>query len=101
MDSSFDMVPLLLSGNLEGGADGMDFDDKGNLLVAHWGSGHIEVFSPDGGSPVKRVPCPFQKPSNIHFEPKSQTVYVTEHEFHGLWKFEWETCGMPQFCERE
>ncbi|KAK7099756.1 diisopropyl-fluorophosphatase-like [Littorina saxatilis] len=90
-----------LPGNLEGGADGMDFDDKGNLLVAHWGTGHIEVFSPEGGSPAKRIPTPFKTPSNLHFQPKSRTVYMTEHDNNGLWKFEWETCGMPQFCEKE
>jgi hypothetical protein len=27
----------------------MDFDEAGNLIVAHWGSGHLEVFGPDGG----------------------------------------------------
>ncbi|XP_076462079.1 diisopropyl-fluorophosphatase-like [Babylonia areolata] len=54
-----------MPGDLEGGADGMDLDDKGNVLVAHWGSGYIEVFSPDGGSPVKCIACPFQKPIQI------------------------------------
>jgi hypothetical protein len=26
----------------------MDFDEAGNLIVAHWGSGHLEVFGPGG-----------------------------------------------------
>ncbi|XP_069128236.1 diisopropyl-fluorophosphatase-like [Argopecten irradians] len=88
-----------LPGNLEGGPDGMDFDVEGNLLVAHWGSSHIEVFSPEGGSPKIRIKCPFANPSNVHFQQKSNTVYVTEHEFHGLWKFEWKNKGMPQYCD--
>lgn len=78
----------------------MDLDEKGNLLVAHWGSGYIEVFQPEGGHPIKRIKCPFDKPSNIHFQPNSNVVYVTEHTNHGLWKFQWENKGMPQFCEQ-
>ncbi|XP_025081198.1 diisopropyl-fluorophosphatase-like isoform X2 [Pomacea canaliculata] len=88
-----------LPGELEGGADGMDFDDAGSLLVAHWGSGVIEVFPPEGGTPTRRIKCPFQHPSNLHFKPNSNIVYVTEHDFHGLWKFDWLTCGQKQFCE--
>ncbi|ESP05381.1 hypothetical protein LOTGIDRAFT_227997 [Lottia gigantea] len=88
-----------MPGDLEGGADGMDFDEDGNLLVAHWGSGHIEVFGPDGGKPRQRIKCPFQKISNLHFVPKSKTVYVTEHDDDALWKFTWERPGKPQYCE--
>ncbi|GFN98539.1 diisopropyl-fluorophosphatase [Plakobranchus ocellatus] len=83
----------------QSGPDGMDFDEQGNLLVAHWGAGVIEVFCPDGKDPVKRIQCPFDKPSNLHFKPGSNIVYVTEHTHHGLWQFEWECKGMPQFCE--
>ncbi|CAL1528121.1 unnamed protein product [Lymnaea stagnalis] len=82
------------------GPDGMDFDEHGNLLVAHWGSGFIEVFSPDGGEPIKRIKCPFDKPSNIHFEPGTSFVYVTEHTNNSLWKFQWEAKGMPQYCDQ-
>ncbi|XP_071143907.1 diisopropyl-fluorophosphatase-like [Mytilus edulis] len=88
-----------LPGDLEGGPDGMDFDAAGNLIVAHWGSSHLEVFGPDGGSPHTRIKCPFSKPSNVHFQPGTSTVYVTEHEFHGLWKFQWEHSGKPQYCD--
>lgn len=34
---------LFILGHHEGGPDGMDFDTQGNLLVAHWGSGYIDV----------------------------------------------------------
>ncbi|KAL8583566.1 hypothetical protein ACOMHN_028337 [Nucella lapillus] len=89
-----------LPGDLEGGPDGMDLDAEGNLLVAHWGSGHIEVFGPQGGPPQQRVVCPFSRPSNLHFGPGSCKVYVTEHDSHGLWSFTWTTRGMPQYCDR-
>ena len=77
----------------------MDFDEAGSLLVAHWGSGFIEVFSSEGGKPAKRIKCPFKKPSNLHFAQKSNTVYVTEHDSHALWKFEWERNGKLQYCD--
>ncbi|GAB1603366.1 diisopropyl-fluorophosphatase-like [Argonauta hians] len=88
-----------IPGDHEGGADGMDFDEENNLLVANWGSGHIEVFSPEGGQPIHRIKCPFMKPSNLHFEPHSKTIYITEHENHAVWKFNWKRNGKMQFCE--
>uniref|UniRef100_A0A0B6ZM12 SMP-30/Gluconolactonase/LRE-like region domain-containing protein n=1 Tax=Arion vulgaris TaxID=1028688 RepID=A0A0B6ZM12_9EUPU len=84
----------------ESGPDGMDFDENGNLLVAHWGSGFIEVFGSEGGEPIQRIKCPFDKPSNLHFEPGTSNVYITEHTNHALWKFLWESQGKPQFCEK-
>ncbi|XP_046558960.1 diisopropyl-fluorophosphatase-like [Haliotis rubra] len=88
-----------LSGDHEGGADGLDFDADNNLLAAHRGGGFIEVFSSQGGQPQKRIKCPFMRTSNLHFKPKSNTVYVTEHDNHGLWEFKWENQGKPQKCE--
>ncbi|KAK3090074.1 hypothetical protein FSP39_008960 [Pinctada imbricata] len=88
-----------LPGTLEGGPDGMDLDEEDNLLVAHWGSGHIEVFGRDGGEPHTRIKCPFDRPSNLHFKKGTKTVYVTEHDSHALWKFDWKRGGKPQFCD--
>ncbi len=77
----------------------MDFDCEGNLLVANWGSGHIEVFGPEGAGVKERIKCPFDKVSNLHFKPNSTEVYVTEHDTHGLWKFNWKHCGRKEFCQ--
>ncbi|XP_039274700.2 diisopropyl-fluorophosphatase-like isoform X1 [Styela clava] len=79
-----------------GGPDGMDFDVNGNLLVAHHGGGHLEVFSANGVLKT-RIKCPFKQPSNLHFKPASRTCYVTEHDFNGVWEFEWECEGMPMY----
>jgi sugar lactone lactonase YvrE len=69
------------------GADGMDFDEDDNLLMAHIRSGFIDVYAPNGGTPHQRIKCSFAKPSNIHFRKDTNTMYVyTEHENHGLWK---------------
>ncbi|CAK8676707.1 diisopropyl-fluorophosphatase-like [Clavelina lepadiformis] len=85
----------------QGGPDGMDFDIKGQLLVANHGSSHIEVYSQGGGAePVARIKCPFATPSNVHFKPGTKTCYVTEHEFNGVWSFEWECEGMPMYCDK-
>ncbi|CAH1775577.1 unnamed protein product [Owenia fusiformis] len=91
-----------LWGTLPGnpGPDGMDFDEEGNLIVANHGSGTLDVFGPNGGEPICRIKCPFKHPSNVHFRPDSDELYVTEHEFHGLWKLKWKNKGMKQFCER-
>lgn len=77
----------------------MDFDEENNLLVAHWGSGFLEVFGPEGGSPHTRVKCPFSKVSNLHFKKGTKEVYVTEHDSYGLWKFEWQRPGKLQYCD--
>lgn len=88
-----------LIGELEGGPDGMDFDEDNNLLVAHWGSGVLEVFGREGGSPHTRIKCPFSRTSNLHFRKGTNEVYVTEHDSHGLWMFEWKRAGKLQYCD--
>ena len=77
----------------------MDFDCHENLLVANWGSSHIEVFGPEGGDPIYRIKCPFSRVSNLHFKPKSKLVYVTEHDTNAVWVFEWINEGKPQYCD--
>ncbi|KAH3731203.1 diisopropyl-fluorophosphatase-like [Dreissena polymorpha] len=88
-----------IPGDHEGGPDGMDFDADDNLLVANWGSGHIEVFQSTGGDPIVRIKCPFSRLSNLQFLPGTSTVFVTEHSSHALWKFDWKRVGKKQFCE--
>lgn len=87
-----------LPGDHKGGPDGMDYDEEGFLLVANWGSGHLEVFDPLGKL-TERIKCPFANPSNLQFKPNSSQVFVTEHEFHGLWRFDWRCKGQKQYCE--
>lgn len=90
---------LIYTGDHHGGPDGMDFDEHDNLIVANWGGGHLEVFSSAGGDPITRIKLPFCKPSNVHFKPGTNTVFVTEHQFHGLWKFDWKYKGKKQYCD--
>lgn len=89
-----------LPGEHRGGPDGMDFDADGRLLVTNHGAGSIDVFDADGNL-VDRIKTPFDKPSNVHFGGDDNTwVYVTEHDEDGLWKFQWERPGQPQYSDR-
>lgn len=94
----------LLTGDLEGGPDGMDFDEDNNLLVAHWGSGFLEVFGSEGGSPHTRIKLPFAKVSNLHFKKGTKEVYVTEHDATdcgGLSGSDLENFSTVTICECE
>ncbi len=83
------------------GPDGMDFDEEGNLLVAHWGGGSIDVFDPNGKL-IERIKTPFEKLSNVHFAGADRrSVYITEHDTDGLWLLEsWKYPGQLQYCDR-
>jgi len=88
-----------LPGEHDGGPDGIDFDEAGNLLATNIGAGAIEVFAPDG-SWLQRIETPFARPSNLHFGgPDGCWVYVTEHTNNALWKFHWVRRGQPQYCQ--
>jgi gluconolactonase len=86
-----------LTGNHIGGPDGIDFDTDGNLLVTNWGGSCIEVFE-HGGKRIETIQTPFKKPSNLHFGgPDHRELWVTEHEFMGVWKTRWRNPGLVRF----
>lgn len=81
-------------GDAPGGPDGIDFDESGNLLVAHWGSGTLDYYAPDG-TLIQRFDTPFDKPSNVHFGgPDGTALLVTEHTHNGVWKTAWHCRGL-------
>lgn len=89
-----------LPGEHDGGPDGIDFDEAGNLLSTNIGAGTIEVYAPDG-TWLESIECPFARPSNLHFGgADGMWVYVTEHTNNALWKFHWVRRGQPQYCVR-
>lgn len=59
----------------EYGPDGMAFGADGNLYVAHFGTGHIEVIDPSGKT-VDRLASGGCSPTNVAFW--GQSLYVTE-----------------------
>ena len=69
-----------------GDPDGIDFDVKGNLYVAHFGSGTIYVISPVG-QVLEKIKTPGAKPSNIEFgDSDFRTLYLTEDETNAVYK---------------
>ncbi|MBK8947002.1 MAG: SMP-30/gluconolactonase/LRE family protein [Ignavibacteriae bacterium] len=69
-----------------GDPDGLNFDEEGNLYVAHFGGGNIYVISPEGKI-LKKVKTPGLKPSNVEFAGKDlMTFYITEDETNSIYK---------------
>jgi gluconolactonase len=69
-----------------GDPDGIDFDETGNLYVAHFGSGTVFVISP-AGEILQRVKTPGKKPSNLEFAGTDlKTLFLTEDETNAVYK---------------
>jgi gluconolactonase len=85
----------IVPGDHVGGPDGIDFDSEGNLLVANWGGGAIEVFDPDGHL-LHRIKTPFDKPSNIEIRPGTVELWITEHTTNSVWSTRWKYSAPPK-----
>ncbi len=80
-----------------GDPDGIAFDIKGNLYVAHFGTGHVFVVSPEGKI-INELKLPGKKVSNVEFAGKDlKTLYVTEDETNSVYKTTVEIAGLPLF----
>lgn len=78
-----------------GDPDGLAFDQKGNLYVAHFGGGAVLIFDPRGKL-LARLRTPGQKPSNLEFAgPGRRTLYITEDETNALYKIAVPIPGLP------
>lgn len=68
-----------------GDPDGLDFDQNGNLYIAHFGSGTLFILSPQGEI-LHQIKTPGRKPSNIEFGGSDlRTVYLTEDESNAVY----------------
>ncbi|MDZ7310446.1 MAG: SMP-30/gluconolactonase/LRE family protein, partial [candidate division KSB1 bacterium] len=69
-----------------GDPDGIDFDNQGNLYVAHFGGGAVYVIAPNGNIKQK-IQTPGKKPTNIEFGGDDlKTLFLTEVETNALYK---------------
>jgi len=59
------------------GPDGMAFGADGNLYVAHFGKGCVDVIDPEGAV-ITGIPLGGKNPTNVAFWETS--LYVTEVE---------------------
>lgn len=75
------------------GPDGMAFDAAGNLFVAVYGAGHVQVFDAQGRE-TERLDVPGKQPTNCCFGGKDfKTLCVTEAERGQLLGLELSTAG--------
>lgn len=80
-----------------GGPDGMDFDEAGNLLVAHYRGSAVEVFDCQGAW-LGKIEVPAEEVTNVHFRgPGSNTLLITEMSDGGLWECEYSIAGQVQY----
>ncbi len=72
--------------NLPGGdPDGINFDQAGNLYVAHFGSGQLIIISPHGKI-LQKIKTPGERPTNVEFGgTDNKTLYLTETETNGIY----------------
>jgi gluconolactonase len=69
----------------KGEPDGMAWDEKGNLYVAHWGSWSVRVLNPEGKQ-IRKIDVPGEHVTNVCFGgPDGKTLYITEVETGGVY----------------
>jgi sugar lactone lactonase YvrE len=68
------------------GPDGMAFDAEGNLYVAHFSGGRVDVFNGDGRE-VDRIPVTGAQVTNVAFGgPDYETLVITECQTASLYR---------------
>jgi len=81
------------------GGDGVAFDVEGNLYMAHFGTGEISVFSPDGEL-LEKLPAGGMKPTNVAFGGEDMMeLYVTEVETNSVYRLRPGIAGQVPFCD--
>jgi gluconolactonase len=81
----------------EPGPDGMAFDEAGNLYVAHWGEGRVDVLDPSG-SQIGEIEVPGKNPTNVAFGgPDRSTLVITEVETASVYRVRLDVPGQPLF----
>jgi gluconolactonase len=80
-----------------GDPDGIAFDVKGNLYVAHFGGGTVYIISPEGQI-LEQIKTPGIKPTNLEFgDTDLKTLYLTEVETNSLFKIRVKYPGFKSF----
>jgi gluconolactonase len=80
-----------------GDPDGIAFDKKGNLYIAHFGGGAVYIVSPMGKI-FHKLETPGRKPTNLEFGGKDlKTLYLTEVETNAVYQCNVKIPGQPLF----
>lgn len=92
-----ELGPREIFATLDGdfGPDGMAFDVEGNLFVAHYDGGRIDVVDP-AGRVIDAIPTPGPQPTNVAFGgPGRRTLAVTENATGSVYTAEVAVPGAP------
>jgi gluconolactonase len=81
-------------GENEAGPDGFAFGADGNLYAAHYGSGFVQVVSPNGEL-VASLPAGGRGPTNVAFWQDS--LYVTEGDSGSIYRLDVGVREQPTF----
>jgi len=82
------------------GPDGIAFDADGNLFVAHFNLGRINIFDPSGKL-IDAIEVPGTRSTNCAFGgPDNKTLYITEVDTHSIYTVEMDVAGLPLFDGR-
>ena len=77
------------------GPDGMAFDANGDLYVAHWGAGRVDVFDQEGRQ-VEEIRVQGTKPTNVAFGgSENKDLIITEVETGSLYRVRMNVAGQP------
>lgn len=77
------------------GPDGMAFDANGDLYVAHYGTGHIDVFDGDGVL-IDQIVTPGIEITNLAFGGEgNRTLVVTDVTTASMYAIEMNVAGQP------
>jgi gluconolactonase len=77
------------------GPDGMAFDANGDLYVAHWDGGRVDIFDQDGRQ-VEEIRVPGTKPTNVAFGgSENKDLTITEVETGSLYRVRMNVAGQP------
>lgn len=74
------------------GPDGMAFDARGNLYVAHWSGSEVAVFDRHGQQ-IESIPVPGRNVTNCAFAPDAKTLVITEVETGSIYQVELNVAG--------
>jgi gluconolactonase len=75
------------------GPDGMAFDANGDLYVAHFSLGTVDVFDPTG-TLIDQIAVPGEKPTNVAFGgPDGKTLVITEVTTASLYRVRLNVAG--------
>lgn len=81
--------------SIPSGPDGMAFDSLGNLFVAHYNAGQVDVFDPSG-TMVDVIKVPGNCPTNVAFGgPDRRHLVVTEIDSQSVYRFDVSVSGQP------